>query len=74
MRFICYHPDTMRTTLDLDDELVEEALRVTGERTKTAVIEAGLRALITRGELLRALDEVGGSYAEASWPGRRRAR
>lgn len=36
----------MATNVDLDDKLVAEALRVTGLRTKKALIEEGLRALI----------------------------
>lgn len=38
----------MRTTLDLDQELLEEALRQTGAKSKTEVIEEGLRALLER--------------------------
>jgi Arc/MetJ family transcription regulator len=38
----------MRTTLDLDEELVARALRETGARSKTEVIERGLRALLER--------------------------
>jgi Arc/MetJ family transcription regulator len=36
----------MRTTLDLDEDLVRRALAETGARTKTEVIEMGLRALL----------------------------
>ena len=36
----------MATNLDLDEKLVAEALRVTGLRTKKALVEEGLRALI----------------------------
>lgn len=39
----------MRTTLDLDAELVQTALQETGAKSKTAVIEMGLRALLERG-------------------------
>ena len=38
----------MRTTLDLDAELVQQALQETGAKTKTEVIEMGLRALLER--------------------------
>ena len=38
----------MRTTLDLDEELVRRALAETGARTKTEVIEMGLRSLLER--------------------------
>jgi len=38
----------MRTTLDLDQELVTQALQETGARTKTEVIELALRQLLER--------------------------
>ncbi len=38
----------MRTTLDLDETLVNEALKQTGAASKTEVIEMGLRALLDR--------------------------
>ena len=36
----------MLTNIDIDEKLVAEARRLTGLRTKKAVVEAGLRALI----------------------------
>lgn len=38
----------MRTTLDLDADLVRRALQETGAKSKTDVIEMGLRALLER--------------------------
>jgi len=38
----------MRTTLNLDDSLVSQALKATGARTKTEVLEMGLRALLEK--------------------------
>ena len=38
----------MRTTLDLDEHLMAEALKQTGAKSKTDVIEMGLRALIEK--------------------------
>jgi Arc/MetJ family transcription regulator len=38
----------MRTTLDLDEELVRRALQETGARTKTELVERGLRSLLER--------------------------
>ncbi|MGH6921205.1 MAG: type II toxin-antitoxin system VapB family antitoxin, partial [Geminicoccaceae bacterium] len=38
----------MRTNIDIDDELMETALRESGLRTKRAAVEEGLRALIER--------------------------
>ena len=40
----------MHTNLNLDETLVAEALRATGLRTKKAVVEEGLRALIRLNE------------------------
>ena len=36
----------MRTTVEVNDQLMTEALRLSGESTKRAVIEAALRLLI----------------------------
>lgn len=36
----------MRTNIDIDDDLMREALEVTGARTKRAAVEEGLRLLI----------------------------
>ena len=50
----------MRTTLNLDDELIAEAQRLAGIKERTAVIHEGLRALIAR-ESARRLAQLGGS-------------
>jgi Arc/MetJ family transcription regulator len=36
----------MRTNIEISDDLMEEALRVSGLKTKRATVEAGLRMLI----------------------------
>lgn len=36
----------MRTNIDIDDELMEEALKRSGAPTKRAAVEEGLRLLI----------------------------
>ena len=46
----------MRTNIDLDDALVAEAMRATGEKTKTAVVHRALRELV-RVEALRRVRE-----------------
>jgi Arc/MetJ family transcription regulator len=50
----------MRTTINLDDELLDEAQRLTGTKERTALIHEGLRALIER-ESARRLARLGGS-------------
>jgi Arc/MetJ family transcription regulator len=36
----------MRSNIEIDDQLVQQAMRSTGARTKKAVVEAGLRLLV----------------------------
>lgn len=50
----------MRTTLNIDDELLSEAQLITGVTGKTALVREGLRALIER-ESARRLARLGGS-------------
>jgi Arc/MetJ family transcription regulator len=62
----------MRTTINLDERLVEEAQRITGTQERTALIHEGLRALITR-ESARRLALLGGSDPQVTAPPRRRS-
>ena len=62
----------MRTTINLDEDLIEQARRVTGTEQRTALIHEGLRALIAR-ESARRLARLGGSDRRAKAPRRRRA-
>ena len=61
----------MRTTMILDDELIDEARRLTGLSEKTAIVHAGLEALIAR-ESARRLANLGGSDVRATATPRRR--
>lgn len=53
----------MRTTINLDDDLMAEAERLTGEDEKTSLVREGLRALIER-ESARRLAALGGAMPE----------
>jgi Arc/MetJ family transcription regulator len=53
----------VRTTINLDDGLLDEARRITGMEGRTALIHEGLRALIER-ESARRLARLGGSEAQ----------
>jgi Arc/MetJ family transcription regulator len=46
----------VRTTLDIDADLLATAMGATGARTTTEAIEAGLRELVRRAARSRALD------------------
>jgi len=50
----------MRTTLNIDDQLLAEAQRVCGVTEKAALVREGLRALIER-ESARRLALLGGT-------------
>jgi Arc/MetJ family transcription regulator len=50
----------MRTTLNIDDELLEKAARLAGVTEKTSLVRLGLEALIAR-ESARRLANLGGT-------------
>jgi Arc/MetJ family transcription regulator len=50
----------MRTTINLDEALLEEAQRITSLTERSALIREGLKALIER-ESARRLARLGGS-------------
>jgi Arc/MetJ family transcription regulator len=50
----------VRTTVNIDDQLLAEAQRLTGVMEKAALVREGLRALIER-ESARRLERMGGS-------------
>ncbi len=61
----------MRTTMILDDMLIDRARDLTGVQEKTALVHEGLRALIAR-ESAKRLAALGGSEPSAMAPRRRR--
>ena len=63
----------MRTTLNIDEALLGRATRLSGLREKTAVVRAGLEALVAR-ESARRLAALGGSEKFARAAPRRRSR
>jgi Arc/MetJ family transcription regulator len=63
----------MRTTLIIDDALLAQAQELSGLQEKTAVLHAGLEALIAR-ESARRLAALGGTERGVRPIPRRRAR
>jgi len=63
----------MRTTLIIDESLLERASQLTGIRQKTALVHAGLEALIAR-EAARRLAVLGGTAPALRKIPRRRPR
>lgn len=60
MAFLYALETLMRTTLNIDDELFQQARDLSGLQEKTALIREGLKALIER-ESARRLARLGGS-------------
>ena len=62
----------MRTTLNIDDDVLEKASRLTGIKEKTALVRLGLEALIAR-ESSRRLAKLGGTEKDLRPIPRRRS-
>jgi Arc/MetJ family transcription regulator len=61
----------MRTTVTLDDELLERAQEITGIKEKSALLKEALTQLVRR-EAARRLALLGGTEPDAKAPPRRR--
>jgi len=61
----------MRTTVNIDDQLLAEAERLTGIREKASLVRAGLVALVER-ESARRLAALGGTQTDLEPVPRRR--
>lgn len=61
----------MRTTLNIDDKLLADAAGLAGITEKTALLHAGLEAVIARAAA-RRLAALGGSLPNPRTPPRRR--
>lgn len=62
----------MRTTLNIDDDLLQRARDLSGVQEKTALVREGLKALIER-ESARRLARLGGSEPQLELIPRRRS-
>ena len=74
MMRILMHPmeaTEVRTTVNVKDELIEEARKSTGIEGISALVTAGLTALVQR-EAARRLAKLGGTMPDLKVPPRRR--
>jgi len=62
----------MRTTLNIEDALLERASKLTGINEKTALVRKGLETLISL-ESSKRLAVLGGSEKKIRLPSRRRS-
>ncbi len=63
----------MRTTLNIEDSLIQQAIVLTGVKEKTRLIKLGLEALIAR-ESSKRLAKLGGTEKNLQMIPRRRSR
>lgn len=61
----------MRTTVNIDDELLAKASKLTGPMDRTAILTEGLKALIER-ETAKRLARLGGTQPSIEAAPRRR--
>ena len=61
----------MRTTININEEMLKKAAQLTGIREKTSLVHLGLEALITK-ESSRRLAKLGGSEKSLNTVPRRR--
>jgi Arc/MetJ family transcription regulator len=62
----------MRTTLNIEDSLIDQASKMTGIKEKTTLVKLGLEALIAR-ESAKRLAMLGGSEKQLKKVSRRRS-
>ena len=62
----------MRTTLNIDDELLGKAVQLTGVKEKTSLVRLGLEALVSL-ESSRRLARLGGTQKKLRKTRRRRS-
>ena len=55
----------MRTNIEIDDQLMSDALRATGARTKREAVELGLKTLVQ----LRAQEKARELRGKITWEG-----
>ena len=61
----------MKTTININDELLNEAMKVSGAKTKTEAVENGLKEIIALHKR-KELASLFGSQKDITLPGRRR--
>ena len=62
----------MRTTINIEDELLAKAIKLMGPMDRTTVLSESLKALIER-ESAKRLARMGGTEPELKAPPRRRS-
>lgn len=64
-----YILDGVLTNIDIDDELIAQAMQVSGARTKREAVDRALRELVARSKRPRLRDIWGIATEDTYWPG-----
>ena len=59
----------MLTNIDIDEDLIAEAMKVSGAKTKREMVDRALREIVARSRRTRLRDIWGTAGAEDYWPG-----
>ena len=59
----------MLTNIDIDENLIAEAMKVSGARTKREVVDRALRDMVARSKRPRLRDIWGMAGPDTFWPG-----
>jgi Arc/MetJ family transcription regulator len=70
--YILMEGEIMRTTLNIEDSLIDKAAKLTGVKEKTSLVRLGLEALIAR-ESSKRLAKLGGTEKKLDIIPRRRS-
>jgi Arc/MetJ family transcription regulator len=70
--YILMEGEIMRTTLNIEDSLIDKAAKLTGVKEKTSLVRLGLEALIAR-ESSKRLAKLGGTERKLDIIPRRRS-
>ena len=58
----------MLTNIDIDEDLIAQAMQISGARTKREAVDRALRELVARSKRTRFSDMWGLSGPDALWP------
>jgi hypothetical protein len=58
----------MLTNIDIDDDLIAQAMKISGARTKREAVDRALRELVARSKRTRFSDMWGLGGPDAFWP------
>ena len=64
----------MRTNIDIDDELMAETMKETGQKTKKGAVEAAMRDYVSARRQMRAVEAMRGLGWEGDLDAMRRGR